>query len=94
MKAILELLRGESEEFPTFSTWETLEEFLLKDSIKNHEEIVKLSIEMCVGGQVWEYSFEMRPSELLQTVFALKDIEERVERLYEKYPEALRGDDE
>ena len=88
MNAILELLRGDSEEFPTFTNWEYLEQFLLEDSISNHEETIKLSIDLCVGEQTWPYSFEMRPSELLQTVFALKDMEERVKRLYDKYLDA------
>jgi hypothetical protein len=73
-----------------FNDWQELEEYLIV--YKDKKQMHRLDISLQTAQTFWQYIFDMDTNSVLQVVYALKDIEHKVDEIWEKYLDALPGD--
>lgn len=87
MKAILNT-SGVPQEF---GKWQDLEEYLI--AYENKNQMHRLNISLHTAQTFWQYILDLDTNSALQIVYMLKDIGHKVDKIWERYLDALPGDD-
>ena len=86
MKAIL----TNNTESREFTSWKDLEEYLIIHP--KRKQIHKLIISLYVAQKCWQYTLDLDVDSTLQVVHMLKNMEHRIDEIWQKYLDALPGD--
>lgn len=73
-----------------FTEWPDLIEFLNSFENKNMPQNFMISIH--TAQTFWQYGFDLDVKSILQFVYVLKDINYKVDKIWDRYLDALPGD--
>ncbi len=74
-----------------FTKWQDLIEYL--SAYEDKKQAHTLNISVHTAQTFWQYTLDLDTNSALQVVYMLKDIEYKVDKIWERYLDALSGDD-
>ena len=73
-----------------FEKWEQLEKYLI--AYEDKKQMHRLNISVHTAQTFWQYILDLDTNSALQVVYMLKDIGHKVDKIWERYLDALPGD--